>query len=119
VTGGKPIAILLQSISGVSAVNALVAIYDIHGGKREVLFFYFGPDTTRDYYYLVSVNTYYMPITYKILFIQKNIQQKEILKNNRIQQGILLLPKYDQYFKAYKWSTKDSTYRAPPGGCRR
>jgi hypothetical protein len=48
VTGGKPIAVLLQSISGVSAINALVAFYDIHGGKREVLFFYFVPDTTRD-----------------------------------------------------------------------
>jgi hypothetical protein len=47
VTGGKPIAVLLQSISDVSAVP-LVAFYDIHGGKREVLFFYFVPDTTRD-----------------------------------------------------------------------
>jgi hypothetical protein len=41
VIGGKPIAVLLQSISGVSAINPLVAFYDIHGGKREVLFFYF------------------------------------------------------------------------------
>jgi hypothetical protein len=48
VTGGKPIAVLLQSISGVSAINPFVAFYDIHGGKREVLFFYFVPDTTRD-----------------------------------------------------------------------
>jgi hypothetical protein len=48
VTGGKPSAVLLQSISGVSAINPLVAFYDIHGGKREVLFFYFVPDTTRD-----------------------------------------------------------------------
>jgi hypothetical protein len=48
VTGGKPIAVLLQSISGVSAINPLVAFYVIHGGKREVLFFYFVPDTTRD-----------------------------------------------------------------------
>jgi hypothetical protein len=47
VTGGKPIAVLLQSISGVSAINPLVAFYDIHGGKREVLFFYFVLDTTR------------------------------------------------------------------------
>jgi hypothetical protein len=30
VTGGKPIAVLLQSISGVSAINTLVACYDIH-----------------------------------------------------------------------------------------
>jgi hypothetical protein len=48
VPGGKPIAVLVHSISGVSAINPLVAFYDIHGGKREVLFFYFVPDTTRD-----------------------------------------------------------------------
>jgi hypothetical protein len=48
VTGGKPIALFLQSILDVSAINPLLAFYDIHGGKREVLFFYFGPDTTRD-----------------------------------------------------------------------
>jgi hypothetical protein len=47
-TSGKPIAVLLQSISGVSAINPLVAFYDIQGEKREVLFFYFIPDTTRD-----------------------------------------------------------------------
>jgi hypothetical protein len=46
VTGGKPIAVLLQSISGVSAINPLVAFYGIHGGKTE--FCYFVPDTTRD-----------------------------------------------------------------------
>jgi hypothetical protein len=50
VIGGKPIAVLLQSISEVSAINPLVAFYDIHGGKRKVLFFYFVPDTTRDLY---------------------------------------------------------------------
>jgi hypothetical protein len=48
VTGGKPIAVLLQPLSGVSGINPLVAFYDIYGGKREVLFFYFVPDTTRD-----------------------------------------------------------------------
>jgi hypothetical protein len=48
VTGGKPIAVLLQSISGVSAINPLDAFYDIHGRKREVPFFYFVPDNTRD-----------------------------------------------------------------------
>jgi hypothetical protein len=31
VTGGKPIVVLLQYISGVSAINTLVAFYDIHG----------------------------------------------------------------------------------------
>jgi hypothetical protein len=46
VTGSKPIAVLLQSISGVSAINPLVTFYDIHGGQRKVLFFYFVPDTT-------------------------------------------------------------------------
>jgi hypothetical protein len=44
---GKPIAVLLQSISDVSVINPLVAFYDIHGRKREVLFFYFVPDSTR------------------------------------------------------------------------
>jgi hypothetical protein len=48
VTGDKPIAVLLQSNSGVTAINPLVALYDNHGRKREVLFFYFVPDTTRD-----------------------------------------------------------------------
>jgi hypothetical protein len=48
VMDGKPIAVLLQSILGVIAINPLVAFYDIHGGKREVLFFYFDPDLTRD-----------------------------------------------------------------------
>jgi hypothetical protein len=52
----KPFAVLLQSISGVSAINPIVAFYDIHGRKREVLFFYFVPDTTRnfDYYVLIT-----------------------------------------------------------------
>jgi hypothetical protein len=48
VTGGKPIAAFFQSISGVSAINPLVVFYDIHLGKREVLFFYYVPDTTWD-----------------------------------------------------------------------
>jgi hypothetical protein len=48
VTGGRPISVLLQSISGVSAINPLGAFYDIHGGMREVLFFYCVPDTTWD-----------------------------------------------------------------------
>jgi hypothetical protein len=34
VTGGKLIAVWLQSISGVSAVNPLVAFYNMHGRKR-------------------------------------------------------------------------------------
>jgi hypothetical protein len=62
VTGGKPIAVLLQSISGVSAINPLVAFYDIHGGKRAVLFFYFVPDTTRDTLYTCSSILALMPL---------------------------------------------------------
>jgi hypothetical protein len=45
---GKHITVFLQFISGVIAINPLVAFYDIQGGKREVLFFYFVTDTTRD-----------------------------------------------------------------------
>jgi hypothetical protein len=37
VTGGKPIAVWWQSISGVSAVNPLVAFYDIHGSYSFIL----------------------------------------------------------------------------------
>jgi hypothetical protein len=48
VTGGKPVAVWSQSISGVNAINPLVAFYDIYGRKREVLLFYFVLDTTRD-----------------------------------------------------------------------
>jgi hypothetical protein len=59
VTGGKPITVLLQSISVVSAINPLVAFYDIHDGeKREVLFFYLVPDTIRDHNVYVIVFMY-------------------------------------------------------------
>jgi hypothetical protein len=63
VTGGKPIAVLLQFISDVSAIYPLVAFYDIHGGKREVLFFCFVPDTTRD-----KIKIIYLPKTRVITF---------------------------------------------------
>jgi hypothetical protein len=33
VTGGKPIAVLLHSISGVSAINLLLNTADVTGGK--------------------------------------------------------------------------------------
>jgi hypothetical protein len=49
VTGGKLIAVWSQSISGVSAINPLVASYDIHGRKKEILFLYSVPDNTREY----------------------------------------------------------------------
>jgi hypothetical protein len=40
-TGGKPI-----TVSGVSTVKALIAFYDIHGRKGEVLSFSYVPDIT-------------------------------------------------------------------------
>jgi hypothetical protein len=46
--GGKPIAARSQSISGVNAVNPLVAFYNIQGRKIEVLFFCSVPDITLD-----------------------------------------------------------------------
>jgi hypothetical protein len=48
VTGSEPIFVRSQSLSGVSAVNSLVAFYDIHERKVEVLFCCPVPDTTRD-----------------------------------------------------------------------
>jgi hypothetical protein len=47
-TGDKPIVVRSQSISDVSAVDPLVALYNIHGRKEDVLFFCDVPDTTRD-----------------------------------------------------------------------
>jgi hypothetical protein len=47
VTGGKPIAVLMQSISGVSAINPLVAFYDIHGGKRGAILIFWPGHHTR------------------------------------------------------------------------
>jgi hypothetical protein len=79
VTGGKPIAVLLQSISGVGVINPLVVFYDIHGGKREVLFFYFVPDTTRDYnirLYVRSCITY-VHISFKKAGRQSNNHNKK------------------------------------------
>jgi hypothetical protein len=49
VTGGKPIAVFLQPISGVSAINSLIAFYDIHGGKRGALLLFFPKHHTRHY----------------------------------------------------------------------
>jgi hypothetical protein len=52
-TGGKPIALWLQPISGGDAINLLVAFYDIHGRKKEVLFFCSVSDTTRTPHHMV------------------------------------------------------------------
>jgi hypothetical protein len=56
-TGGKPIAVLLQSISGVSAINPsrlLRHLWRKERGRGRGLFFYFVPGTTRD-----SINILY------------------------------------------------------------
>jgi hypothetical protein len=45
-TNGKPIAVW-SPISGVSAINPLVAFYEIFERKGVVLIFYFIPDITR------------------------------------------------------------------------
>jgi hypothetical protein len=55
VTGGKLIAVWLQSISGVSAINPLVAFYDIHGIKREVLLFYFSRTPHEDWIIIIII----------------------------------------------------------------
>jgi hypothetical protein len=49
VTGGKAIAVLLQSISGVSAINPLVAFYDIHGRKRGAILLFCPGHLARQY----------------------------------------------------------------------
>jgi hypothetical protein len=54
VTGGKSIAISSQFISGVSAVNPLVAFYDIHGRERGAIID-IPPDTTPDYTIIVPL----------------------------------------------------------------
>jgi hypothetical protein len=52
VTGGKPIAVISQSISCVNAINPLVALYDIHGRKnntsRVILLFCLGHHTRQN-----------------------------------------------------------------------
>jgi hypothetical protein len=48
VAGGKTITVRLQAFSGVTAVDPVVAFYDVHGRKREVFFYSSVPDTTRD-----------------------------------------------------------------------
>jgi hypothetical protein len=52
-----------SSILGISAINTLVAFYDIHGRKREVLFFYFVPDITRDYTLCEYTSCYFKVVT--------------------------------------------------------
>jgi hypothetical protein len=56
VTGSKPIAVPLHSISGVSDINPLVAFYVIHGGNERGAILLFCPGhRTRRYYVLLSL----------------------------------------------------------------
>jgi hypothetical protein len=54
VTGGKPIAVWSHSISGVNAINPLIAFYDILGRKRGA-FLLFCPGTTWDYMFIINI----------------------------------------------------------------
>jgi hypothetical protein len=81
VTGGKPIAILSQSVSGVSAINPLVAFYDIHEKRGEVLFFCSVPDTTRDIEYL---------------FIYSFVRENTISRTNYVLKNVKLNQKQDK-----------------------
>jgi hypothetical protein len=45
VTGGNPIAVLLQSLSGVIAINPLVVFYDIQKERDAILLFCLGHHT--------------------------------------------------------------------------
>jgi hypothetical protein len=63
-TGGKPIADFLQSISGVSAINPLVAFYDIHGKKGDILLFCPGHNTLLN---LSFFNGFYLKLYSKFM----------------------------------------------------
>jgi hypothetical protein len=63
VSGGKPIAVLLQSISGVSAINPLVTFYDIHGVKRGAILLFCPGHHTRN-----EINYFYSSDEIKFLF---------------------------------------------------
>jgi hypothetical protein len=45
----------LIAILDVSAINPLVAFFDIHVGKAETIFLYFVPDTTQDIIIIISL----------------------------------------------------------------
>jgi hypothetical protein len=93
VTGGKLKAVLLQSISGVSVSNPLVAFYDIHGRQREVLFFYFVPDTTRD----LSTATPYCEALLSRFRLTAMVRYIEKLYCERFYCEVLLLQCYDTF----------------------
>jgi hypothetical protein len=57
-------------ISGVSAVNPLDTFYDVRERHREVQFFYFGPDTTQNFYaMLINEKSIFVYIHKIIIFL--------------------------------------------------
>jgi hypothetical protein len=50
---------LIESVSSVGAINPLVACNDIHGRKREVLFFSYVSETLLAFYWLLLLTRVY------------------------------------------------------------
>jgi hypothetical protein len=86
VTGGKPIAICLQSISGVNAIYHLVAFNDTHGRKREMLFVYFVP-----FIFFMFLNMYRAPCSL-IPMSHPYIKLTDIIKVTRSKLNLSLAP---------------------------
>jgi hypothetical protein len=70
VTGGKPITVRLQSISGVGAINLLVAFYDIHARKGEVLFFCFCPGHHTRLFIIIIISVHFSYIYTSALHVR-------------------------------------------------
>jgi hypothetical protein len=78
VTGGKPIAVLLQSISGVIAINPFVAFYNIRGGNEN------DPN---------SVLTHKVPIEYVQSTARHAIELQFDISANALEIRVLKIPK--------------------------
>jgi hypothetical protein len=86
VVSGSPIAIRSQSISGGNVVNPLVAFYDIHGRKREVLFYSSVPDTTHtgnSVLFYLYLNYFYLIYTFSYFPFQTKVVWKRSLFNDK------------------------------------
>jgi hypothetical protein len=100
VTGGKPIAVQSQTISGVSALVALIAFYDIHGRYGEVVFLFSVPVTIRDYKIVNQFNyseliraLWNMPLVcHEILsFLTLQIAKQTFLNNHNCKEKIKII----------------------------
>jgi hypothetical protein len=115
-TGGWAIAVWSQSISGVSAINPLVAFYDIHGWKREVLFYYFVPYTHR-----ISIPAYAIEQQWWQLGVSKNEMSlmSFIYKMMLIlyQRGVISGYISNIYWHASKWSSIFFSHWQCPSDC--